>query len=452
MKKFHSVINNRHGSSAVFLALCFLAFAICIAGSIVISRRLTVMSECEAFGRVWTRAVLSEYDRHLLEDYRLMAFWGNEIEVDRKIEDYLDYSVEGKLGIDLDCPESDLSGYELGDPDNFSNALEHGALLAAADSLKNSTFRKARDGVPNESSADDNNGTAGVSGSNSSGRAIGNTVVLDTLPSGGAGSSLSTDTLVKRARSTGDEEGVWSAAASAGAEMAFIWKYFGSCITVPDSKPHYFTNEIEYVIKGNTSDDKNYEACRKSIFLMRNVLNLASLYRDPVKTELIETVSQLISPGPLGLATQAILAEAWAAAETENDLDILYDNGRVPVLKTGEQWQTDLDSVLAGKEVRQKLDEESRELLDAGRHEISGIPGIGQAGRLLKEGLSYDDHLLLMMMCMKPRTRLLRVMDVVQINMKYRYYRDFNLMEYYTGVRYAITADGRNYEFEDHYK
>ena len=110
------------------------------------------------------------------------------------------------------------------------------------------------------------------------------------------------------------------------------------------------------------------------------------------------------------------------------------------------------DCALAGKEVRQKLDEESRELLDAGRHEISGIPGIGQAGRLLKEGLSYDDHLLLMMMCMKPRTRLLRVMDVVQINMKYRYYRDFNLMEYYTGVRYAITADGRNYEFEDHYK
>ena len=53
---------------------------------------------------------------------------------------------------------------------------------------------------------------------------------------------------------------------------------------------------------------------------------------------------------------------------------------------------------------------------------------------------------------MNTNTRLLRVMDIVQIDMKYRYYRDFNLMEYYTGVRYALTADGRDYVFEDSYK
>ena len=92
-------IRSIRGSSTVFLAMAFVTFAICIAASIGIARKLTVMSECEAFGRIWTKAVLSEYDRHLLEDYKLMAYWGNEIEVNRKIDAYMDYSADGKLDI-----------------------------------------------------------------------------------------------------------------------------------------------------------------------------------------------------------------------------------------------------------------------------------------------------------------------------------------------------------------
>jgi hypothetical protein len=43
-------------------------------------------------------------------------------------------------------------------------------------------------------------------------------------------------------------------------------------------------------------------------------------------------------------------------------------------------------------------------------------------------------------------------MDLVQINMKYRYYRDFNLMEYYTGTRFSLEVNGKDHEFEDAYK
>ena len=185
---------------------------------------------------------------------------------------------------------------------------------------------------------------------------------------------------------------------------------------------------------------------------MRNILNLASLYKDPAKVELIEAAAQLITPGPLGAATQLILAEAWAAAETEKDLEVLYDNGRVPVVKRTDQWQTDLESVIRSSEVRKKLDDESKQMLDEKSVELHGLSGIGEAGNVLREGLSYDDHLLLLLLCVNKNTRILRVMDIVQINMKYRYYRDFNLLEYYTGVRFAFTADGRNYVFEDSYK
>lgn len=441
----------KRGSSTVFLAMAFVTFAICIAASIGIARRLTVMSECQTFGRIWTKAVLSEYDRHLLEDYKLLAYWGNEIEVNRKIDAYMDYSASGKLGIRIGASASDLAGYELGDPENFSRALNKGfAGSAAGTILSGGRHARSQTGI-NDADDQDTGGSATGNG-DTYGRTIGNPVVLDTLPSGGIRNSVSSDSLIEKARSVGDEDGIRSAAAGAGIEMAFMWMYFDSCVTAADDKPHYLKNELEYVIKGSPDDKTNYEACRKRIFLMRNVLNLAALHKDPAKLELITSVSQLITPGPLGAATQLLLTEAWAALETEKDLEVLYDNGRVPVIKNADQWMTDLDSVLGSSEVRKKLDDDSRELLDENRDEIKGLKGISTAGDMLTEGLSYDDHLLLMILCMNRNTRLLRIMDIVQINMKFRYYRDFNLMEYYTGVRFALTADGRSYVFEDSYK
>lgn len=446
--------NSKRGSSSVFLAIVFVAFAVSITAGISIARELTIMSECRSFGSIWTRAILSEYDRHLLEDYKIMAYWGNEVEVNKRIDSYFSYSASGKLGIHIGGTASDLSGYELGEPDNFSAALRRGFAGSAASMIMSGTGRQPREGkgIRNNGSEDAGTDSDGVSGSETSGRVIGNTVVLDTLPSGGMGSSVSTDTLVERAKSAGDEEGVMSAAAGAGIEIAFMWQYFASNVTVPDQKPHYLNNELEYVIKGSPDDDVNYESCRKRLFLLRNALNLASLYKSPAKVELITTVAECITPGPLGAATQLLIAEAWAVIETEKDLEVLYDNGRVPVLKNDDQWQTDLDSVISSGKLRGELDEESKQLLDENRSDISEIPGIRSAGDVLTEGLSYDEYLLLMILCVNKRTRLLRLMDIVQIDMKYRYYRDFNLMEYYTGVRYALTANGRDYSFEDSYK
>ena len=68
MKHLIESIMNKKGSSLVMLAIAFTGFAICIAGAIGVSRRLVVSSECETFGRLWTKAILSEYDIHLLDD------------------------------------------------------------------------------------------------------------------------------------------------------------------------------------------------------------------------------------------------------------------------------------------------------------------------------------------------------------------------------------------------
>ena len=48
MKRIRKTIelNGRKGSSMVMLAIIFVGFAMCIAGAIVISRKLVVSSEC----------------------------------------------------------------------------------------------------------------------------------------------------------------------------------------------------------------------------------------------------------------------------------------------------------------------------------------------------------------------------------------------------------------------
>ena len=56
-----------------------------------------------------------------------------------------------------------------------------------------------------------------------------------------------------------------------------------------------------------------------------------------------------------------------------------------------------------------------------------------------------------MILSLSPETRTLRIMDIVQINMKYRYYKDFNLREYHRGLRFTIKTNGLDQTGEDQY-
>lgn len=439
IKRIKSKIQRKKGSAMVMLAIVFLGFAICIAGAIGVSRRLVVSSECECFGRVWSKAILSEYDVHLFEDYSIMAYFGNDSDVSRKVNDYLEYSSKNKLDEKIMGANADLTGYELGIPDNFREALRLGFATSATDELINGRGRTYRN-------------LDSLGGYEEEGRVINNKVVLDTLPSGGSGGCVSADTLTKNAESMGDENAVKNSLLSGGAEILLIERSMDNHVSKADDKDHFFVNEWEYIIKGSNDDEVNYRACRRRLFVARNALNLVALYKDEVKVEAIMSVAEAITPGPLGLATQVLIAEAWAALETEEDLDDLYNDRRVPVIKTPVQWKTSLTSVINSKDLEKELDDESKELLSEKKDEISEIGKGVQTVTQFKDGLNYDEYLMIMILAMNENTRLLRIMDLVQINMKYRYYRDFNLMEYYTGTRFTIDEGIRSHVFEEAYK
>ena len=424
------------------LGIVFVGFALCIAAAIGVSRKLVVSSECEAFGRVWTKAILSEYDVHLLEDYSIMAYFGNDDEVSAKLNNYIKYSSKGKLDEKIKGANADLTGYELGDPNNFRKALKLGFASSAASELINGMGREYRgDGY-----------YEGDEGMDKEGRIINNTVVLDTLPSNGASGGVSSDSIIEKAKSLGDEGGLRGMLGAAGAEILLIESAFDNHVTLSDGKEHFYENEWEYIIKGSNDDDKNYRYCRNVLFVARNALNLFALYKDPKKVEAITAIAEAITPGPLGLLTQVVIAEVWAALETEKDLETLYTDGRVPLIKTPEQWSIGLESVMDSSDVNKKLDDESKELLKEKRDEVDEISSRFKNMAQIKEGLNYDEYLMIMILTMNENTRLLRIMDLVQINMKYRYYADFNMMEYYIGTRFTIDEGLRAHEFEDAYK
>lgn len=432
-------VMNKRGSSLVMLAIVFTGFALCIAGAVGVSRKLVVNSECETYGRLWTKAILSEYDVHLLDDYSIMAYFGNDSEVTSKLDSYLKYSAKGKLGADIQGANADLTGYELGDAENFRKALKLGFAGSAASELINGRGRTCRDLDTGE-------------GFDEEGRVISNPVVLDTLPSHGTGGSVSGETLTEQAKSAGDENGLLGMLSGAGAEVLMLEKCFDNHVTKADDKNHLLVNEWEYVITGRPDDEENYRAIRTRLFIARNALNLAALYKDPAKVEMVVTIAETITPGPLGLATQILLAEAWAALETEEDLEDLYHDRRVPVLKTPGQWKTDIGAVLGSEKVKDKLDDESKELMEEKSEELFSLSGNTETVTQFMEGLNYDEYLMIMIASLNDSVRLLRIMDLIQINMKYRYYADFNMMEYYTGVRFTIEANRKSHEFEASYK
>lgn len=430
----------RKGSAAVFLAMIFVAFSLCIVSAILISRQMVASSLCESYGRIWTKAVLSEYDRNLLKDYGIMAYFGNEEEVNKKIESYLKYSISGRLGTGKSTVGSNLYGFELSETDNFREAIRKGMASNTLTALISKSSRKYR-GNATEGDAEQAN------------RVIGNRIVIDTLPSSGAEDSTGIDGIKKLAEKISTSDAVKTAAADAGIDVAFMYLHFGNHVTDSCKQgKSYFVNEWEYILKGSTDDAKNLSSCRTKLFLLRNALNLASIYKDPSKVELISTAAELITPGPLGIATQALIAEAWAGLEANEDIKALYENKRVPVLKSAADWKISLSGVLGSDDVKKKLTEEALEHMSENSGELSELSGGETVVGRITEGLNYDEYLMLMILTMDEDVRLLRMMDLVQINMKYRHYRDFNLMEYFVGVRFDIRINGKSHSFEDAYK
>lgn len=120
-------------------------------------------------------------------------------------------------------------------------------------------------------------------------------------------------------------------------------------------------------------------------------------------------------------------------------------------MKTGETWKTDLSIILNGDKLKNSLDEDALKNLNKNKADIINMDG-AKSGSEDGYGNGYEDYLLLLMFLVNENTRVLRTMDLVQINMKYRYYEDFNFAEYYTGLSFSLRINNYEYQIKDKYK
>lgn len=204
-----------------------------------------------------------------------------------------------------------------------------------------------------------------------------------------------------------------------GRNSVYINEYllllFSNYVKDSSDKETFFRNEVEYILCGRSSDGANLRQVRAYLFTLRTSLNLAHIYADPEKRGLTLEAAAAIAPGPGAPAVQLLIASLWAGAESEQDIKLLLEGKKVPFLKGKEDWKTDLDSILAGE---------------------AGAPTDGE-GR----GQDYGDYLRLFLMLQSREIRLVRALDLIQLNLRLRCDREFRAADYCGG--FACKAEFR---------
>ncbi len=402
----------KKGSYTVFIAM-FMSGMIIFSGAVInASHQRAIDASCEDLGKVWAGSILGDYDRELRQRYGFYGYIGNEDLTREKLIRYSDYTFKKKKYIKRTSLECYLQNYKLADLNVFRDQM-----LKLAGSLW-IPMPFGRDGSDSENDPGD-------SSSNEKPRAryISAGWIIGGLPSRSySGKPLK--------RSGGKSL----------LETAYIFKSFKDHVDDRDLGKTYFSNEIEYIITGKLDDEKARKLVYAELLAERNALNLSYLYSSNKKRQAALEAAELITPGPEAVITQALILEVWALLEARNDLALLYDGKKVPLVKHDRNWALDLENA-----VKKVEDDKDNGELDTREQKKYVKPKS-------IEGQKYSDYLKTLLIAVPERKKLLRVMDLIQINMKYAYCDYFLMDDLYVGLDYTMTVNGKEHLYHDEYK
>ena len=429
----------KRGSVSVFLVIVFACFVTVTAVLFAGAKSASGRSMADASLQLAGRSVLSEYDRRLLSDYGLLAFRGDEGRIEDAIVYYTEASTAPKDPLyalfrsgrartfsqdtRVEYIGVNLKEYSLYDLENFEDQVRTAALPEIFSSLavKNSNGGSAKGATNREDGY---------------GRTLRNKNVIASLPSNGFKGPLFP--------SLGDTKDIPRPEdfLSVGAALVTVSEYalsvFGNHVDGTKDE-HFFGNEIEYLIVGGFSDKSNYSngftGVKDKLRVMRFGLNDVALIKDPEKMARVEEIAMVASLVIGENSYEAVknsIIMAWVAAETGNDLVLLEHGDKVALIKTPSQWATqDIAEIWAGW-----------------TGEWLQTEPIYAANR---DGMTYRDHLRMMLYMLDRETKLLRIMDLMQINLKGTYSEDFLMREHYIGFRFDCVIDGEIYAYTEKY-
>ena len=179
--------------------------------------------------------------------------------------------------------------------------------------------------------------------------------------------------------------------------------------------------QVEYLLGKKSSDVENLRAVVKKLLMFREAANAVYLYGDTAKRTEISAMAASISAVTVAPYLQPVIETsilfAWAYIESIQDVKLLLEGGKVPLIKETLDWQTDLKSIL----------------------DFSG----GSVEKDRTRGFTYQQYLSLLLLAEKEENLLFPMMDVIEMDIrKTAYHENFRMDGCVSGFRIAA-------EFED---
>lgn len=197
-----------------------------------------------------------------------------------------------------------------------------------------------------------------------------------------------------------------------------------------EMKDSFFKHEVEYILYGENNESVNFYRFQQDLFLLRSGMNLIHIYSDPTKRQQTLNAALVLSGGVGTFLVQFLVASAWSAAETKVDLDQLTEGEAVPLIKTKDNWILSFDHYLSGKKNSITKNKKNNK-----ENSTTNNKKDNKINKKIDElnMLDYDDYLRIFLLFKKRENTLYRILDLIQLNMKGRHYKDFET-RYYWGA------------------
>ena len=161
--------------------------------------------------------------------------------------------------------------------------------------------------------------------------------------------------------------------------------------------------EIEYLIAGKDSEKENLGMIFWRMIALRFVMNAACVYQDPAKEKeaalLAASILGVTGFPPAVVVVKNLLLLALAYGESVIDVRNLAEGKKIPAVKTSSDWQLS----------------------------FAGLATLNCKRKPVKQGMSYEDYLLLLLISQKDkRQKYFRMMDLMEQNIR-RKVSDFKL-------------------------
>lgn len=123
----------------------------------------------------------------------------------------------------------------------------------------------------------------------------------------------------------------------------------------------------------------------------------------------------------------AVIVAIWASAESSNDVKLLLEGNKVAFNKTKSQWALTLPKAIVYAFTDGSIKPQD------------------------KSGKLYDEYLEAMLYLQDDETKILRIADLIQLNLRADYNNSLLIKEFYTGFNFTAFVDGKEYSYEQYY-